>query len=63
MVQLFYQTESGPQITEEQSVQASVPAGRQTLEWRIDRPLNGIFRLDPGNGPGEYAIHNIEIRP
>jgi hypothetical protein len=63
MVQLFYQTESTPQITEEQSVQASIPAGRQTLEWRIDRPLNGIFRLDPGNGPGEYEIHKIEIRP
>ncbi len=63
MVQLFYQTESDPQITEEQSVKASVPPGRQTLEWRIDRPLNGIFRLDPGNGPGEYAIHKIEIRP
>jgi hypothetical protein len=63
MVQLFYQTESAPQITEEQSVKAFVSAGRQTLEWRIDRPLNGIFRLDPGNGPGEYAIHNIEIRP
>lgn len=63
MVQLFYQTESDPRITEEQSLQAGVPPGRQTLEWRIDRPLNGIFRLDPGNGPGEYAIHKIEIRP
>lgn len=63
MVQLFYQTESAPKITEEQSIKAFVPAGRQTLEWRIDRPLNGIFRLDPGNGPGEYIIHKIEIRP
>ena len=63
MVQLFYQTESAPQITEEQSVQASVTPGRHTLEWRLDRPLNGIFRLDPGNGPGEYEIHKIEIRP
>lgn len=63
MVQLFYQTESDPRITEDQSEKQPLPPGRHTLEWRIDRPLNGIFRLDPGNGPGEYVIHKIEIRP
>jgi len=63
MVQLFYQTESDPRITEEQSVKSFLPPGRHAIEWKISEPLNGVFRLDPGNGPGEYRIHKVLIRP
>jgi hypothetical protein len=63
LVQLFYQTPQQPQITEEQSVRTPLPAGRHTIQWAIKSPLNGHFRLDPGNAPGDYRIHKIEIIP
>jgi hypothetical protein len=63
LVQLFYQTTGNPVIAEENSVKTALPAGRHVIEWTIDAPLNGIFRLDPGNAPGEYRLHKIEIRP
>jgi hypothetical protein len=63
LVQLFYQTTDKPEFTEENSVTKILPAGRNRVEWPIKAALNGAFRLDPGNGPGEYRIHKIEIRP
>lgn len=63
MVQLFHQTIADPAIAEENSVKTALPGGRHLIEWNIESPLNGIFRLDPGNGPGEYRIHTIEICP
>jgi alginate O-acetyltransferase complex protein AlgJ len=63
MVQLFYQTTADTVIAEENSVKTSLPAGRHVIEWTIDALLNGIFRLDPGNAPGEYRLHKIEILP
>ena len=63
LVQLYYQTRERPQIMEEQSVKAALPAGRHVIEWRIRAALDGNFRLDPGNAPGEYRIHRIEMLP
>jgi alginate O-acetyltransferase complex protein AlgJ len=63
LVQLFYQTTGKPEFTGEQSVPKILPAGRHVIEWSIKATLNGAFRLDPGNGPGEYRIHKVEIRP
>lgn len=63
MVQFFYQTTARPVITEENSFAKGLPAGRHVIEWQIKAPLNGVFRLDPGNGPGEYRIHRVELRP
>ena len=63
MVQLFYQTTNNPEFSEENSIATPLPAGRHVIEWPLRTSLNGVFRLDPGNGPGEYRIHRIEIRP
>lgn len=63
LVQLYYQTADRPEFTEEHSVTRALPAGRHLLEWPIKASLNGAFRLDAGNGPGEYRIHTVEIRP
>jgi hypothetical protein len=63
LVQLFYQTTANPVIAEENSLKTALPGGRHVIEWTIDAPLNGIFRLDPGNAPGEYRLHKIEILP
>lgn len=63
LVQLYYQTPESPSFAEERSVRAALPAGRHRIEWRIDSPLSGVFRLDPGNAPGEYRIHRLEFRP
>jgi alginate O-acetyltransferase complex protein AlgJ len=63
LVQLFYQTTGKPEFTEEQSVTKILPSGRHVIECPIKAALNGTFRLDPGNGPGDYRIHKVEIRP
>jgi alginate O-acetyltransferase complex protein AlgJ len=63
MVQLFYQTQKNPQITEEQSFRTPLPAGRHLIQWRVPVALDGRFRLDPGNAPGVYRIHRLEISP
>jgi hypothetical protein len=61
MVQLFYQTLDFTEFIEENSISISRPAGRHIVEFLVDRPLNGFFRLDPGNSSGLYHIHAIEI--
>jgi hypothetical protein len=61
MVQLYYQTRSENSFNERLSKSESRPAGRHVFEWFIDEPLNGVFRLDPGNMPWEYHIHGIEL--
>ena len=61
MVQLFYQTIQTSDFFEGQSVSISHEEGRHCIEWVIDKPLNGLFRLDPGNHAGSYIIHKIEI--
>ena len=61
LVQLFYQTIDSPEFSESNSVSVSLPRGSHCIEWFVDKPLNGFFRLDPGNLPGPYIIHCIEV--
>jgi alginate O-acetyltransferase complex protein AlgJ len=63
LVQLYYQTVDAASFSEERSVRSALSGGRHRIEWRIDAPLNGVFRLDPGNAPGEYRVHRVEFRP
>jgi len=63
LVQLYFQTSDEPQFTEKNSVTKALPAGRHLIEWPLDASLNGVFRFDPGNGPGDYRIHKVEVRP
>lgn len=61
LVQLFYQTIDSPEFSESNSVSVSLPKGSHCIEWFVDKPLNGFFRLDPGNLPGPYIIHCMEV--
>lgn len=63
VVQVYYQTTANQTFCEEQSLKLVAPAGRHRLEFPIHEPLNGQFRLDPGNGPGEYRIHEVSLSP
>jgi hypothetical protein len=63
LVQLYFQTTQNPEFTEKNSLTKSLPAGRHRIEWSAAAPLNGLFRFDPGNGPGDYQIHKILFSP
>lgn len=61
MVQLFYQRMGDSRYSEKNSLIIVRDAGRQIIQWKIDAPLNGRLRLDPGGSPGKYTIHNVEV--
>lgn len=61
MVQLFYQRMGDSRYSEKNSLIIVKDAGRQIIQWKIDGPLNGRLRLDPGGSPGKYTIHNVEV--
>ena len=62
-VQLFYSRHGDPLFYEECSVNNPAYRGLNTLYLALpeDR-FSGFFRLDPGNRPGRYIIHSIELR-
>lgn len=62
-VQLFYSRHGDPLFYEECSVNNSAYRGLNTLFLALpeDR-FSGFFRLDPGNSPGRYIIHSIELK-
>lgn len=60
-VQIFYQTLDSQEFIESNSFSISLPAGKHYIEKYVDKPLNGHFRLDPGNLLGFYVIHGIEV--
>jgi hypothetical protein len=63
MVQLYYQSIGQPRMSEERSFRVPLPAGRHQVSVRIGEPMDGVLRLDPGNGPGEYRIHQVKVIP
>jgi hypothetical protein len=63
MIQLYHQLIGKPRMSEEQSTRMSLPPGRHRVTMRIEQPMDGVMRLDPGNGPGEYRIHEIRVIP
>ncbi len=62
-VQLFYSRHGDPLFYEECSVNNPAHRGVNTLHLALpeDR-FSGFFRLDPGNRPGHYIVHSIELR-
>jgi hypothetical protein len=60
-VDLFWQPVGASEFTGEHMASWTVRAGRHRLVRRTDLPLNGRLRLDPGNIPGEFRIHRIEV--
>lgn len=61
IVEIFYESPGDERLTQEKSASWNVRPGRHRLVRRIDAPLNGRLRLDPGNVPGEYRIHEIAV--
>jgi len=61
MVQFFFQEIGKPEFSEKKSLIVVKDAGRQTIEWKLNTPLNGNFRLDPGTSVGDYIIHKIRF--
>lgn len=61
MLQLFYQRADESAFTEQNSIIRVKKGGRNTIEWKIEGPLNGRFRFDPGTTTGEYIIHRVEV--
>jgi hypothetical protein len=63
VLQIFYLV--GPQTvyTEANSAVQRLTAGKNVVYLRIDAlNLTGKWRLDPGDVPGTYLIHSIEVR-
>jgi len=62
-MQLFYLTGTQKVYTEPGSVVQKLKAGRNVVYFELNSPnLTGQWRLDPGDMPGTYIIHNFEVR-
>jgi hypothetical protein len=62
-LQLFYQTERSPGYAENRSVKALLYKGRNEVYLLLDAlGVSGTLRLDPGTGPGEFILHELEVR-
>ena len=60
--QVFYLTESINSYNEELSLLRMLHQGRQSINIRLpDDAKRNRIRLDPGNVPGKYSIHSIEV--
>lgn len=60
--QVFFHKQ-GEQYSEENSIRMSYTKGRNELFFYIPRDSNyDELRIDPGNRPGDYVIHALEIK-
>ena len=62
-VQLYFQTRSRPEYLENTTIIKKTRQGLNTVCFIVDDPeFNGQLRLDPGNIPGRYLIHEIVVK-
>lgn len=62
-LQVFYLTTEKKKYTEGQQVKHKIKKGRNVVYLEIPKTnLTDRLRLDPGRVPGQYLIHEIEIR-
>jgi protein-L-isoaspartate O-methyltransferase len=62
LLQVFYATPDAPDYAEERSVREPVNRGRNLVFLELPAGVMGRLRLDPGNVPGEYRLHHLEVR-
>jgi hypothetical protein len=63
VIQLFYQTKVSPFFTESQSISKELKKGENKVIFFYQKTdFNGNLRLDPGNAPGIYLIHEIKLK-
>jgi S-adenosylmethionine-dependent methyltransferase len=61
-VQVYYGTADDPGYSEHRSVRVPSYRGRNTVYLDLPAEASGRLRLDPGDLPGEYRLHRLEIR-
>jgi hypothetical protein len=61
-VQVYYGTADEPGYSEQRSVRVPSYRGRNTVYIDLPAEACGRLRLDPGDLPGEYRLHRLEIR-
>ena len=62
LVEIYYTTTAGPTFSAEHVVSVPVKSGKSIILFEINDPLfAGGLRLDPGQLPGEYILHNLEF--
>jgi hypothetical protein len=62
LVELYYTTRATPVFTADHFVSLPVRAGRSIIFFEINDPdFAGGLRFDPGQAPGDYILHQIEL--
>ena len=62
LVELYYTTTATPVFTADHVVSLPVKAGRSVLLFEINDPdFGGGLRFDPGQTPGDYILHQVEL--
>jgi 2-polyprenyl-3-methyl-5-hydroxy-6-metoxy-1,4-benzoquinol methylase len=62
ILQVFHATSEQPDYAEERSTCVPIYRGRNTVLVELPAGVVGRLRLDPGEMPGEYRLHRIELR-
>jgi hypothetical protein len=63
ILQVFFLLTDAPHYAEERSECVFLKPGRNTVFVLLDHPrLAGRVRLDPGDVPGKYVLHEVEVR-
>jgi hypothetical protein len=62
LVEIFYTTAGAAGFTPDHLVSVPVKAGRSLILFEINDPaFSGGLRFDPGQAPGDYILHQMEL--
>jgi hypothetical protein len=62
LVEVFYSTNTVPSFVPEHVVSVPAKAGKNVLLFEVNDPeFAGALRFDPGQVPGQYILHGMEI--
>jgi hypothetical protein len=62
LIEVYYTTTATPVFTAEHVVSVPVKAGRSVVMFEINDPdFAGGLRFDPGQLPGDYSLHQVEV--
>ena len=63
VLELFYETSQASGYSGDRKVSQELHKGRNVVFLTLKEPtLSGRLRLDPGMIPGEYVLHDLEVR-
>lgn len=62
LVEIYYTAAATPVFTADHVVSVPVKAGRSVVMFEINDPdFAGGLRFDPGQLPGDYSLHQVEV--